>query len=35
MQGKDNNMKLQEAEITLNKLIQDDKSISYEIDRLK
>ena len=35
MQGKDNNMKLQEAEITLNKLVQDEKSISYEVDRLK
>ena len=35
MQGKDNNLKVQELEITLNKLVQDEKSVSYEIDRLK
>lgn len=35
MNGKDNNLKLQEYEITLNKLIQDEKSVTYEIDRLK
>lgn len=35
MQGKDNNLKMQELEISLNKLVQDEKSIAYEIDRLK
>jgi chromosome segregation ATPase len=35
MQGKDHNMKAQELEIQLNKLVQDEKSVSYEIDRLK
>ena len=35
MQGKDNNLKSQELEITLNKLMQDEKSVSYEIERLK
>ena len=35
MQGKDNNLKVQELEITLNKLVQDEQSVSYEIDRLK
>lgn len=35
MNGKDNSLKLQEYEITLNKLIQDEKSVTYEIDRLK
>lgn len=35
MQGKDGNLKFQELEITLNKLVQDEKSVSYEIDRLK
>lgn len=33
--GKDNNLKAQEYEITLNKLTQDEKSVTYEIDRLK
>lgn len=35
MQNKDNTLKLQECEITLNKLEQDEKSLGYEIDRLK
>lgn len=35
MQGKDKTMKLQELEIAHNKAVQDEKSISYELDRLK
>lgn len=33
--GKENSLKFQELEITLNKLMQDDQSVSYEIERLK
>lgn len=33
--GKENSLKFQELEITLNKLTQDDQSVSYEIERLK
>lgn len=33
--GKENSLKCQEYEITLNKLTQDEQSVSYEIDRLK
>ena len=35
LQGKDASLKLSELEIALNKLLQDEKSIGYEIDRLK
>lgn len=35
MQGKDASMKFQESEVAFNKLDQDEKSIGYEIDRLK
>ena len=35
MQGKDNNLKFQELEMTHTKLVQDEKSVGYEIDRLK
>ena len=35
MQGKDASLKLSELEIAFNKLVQDEKSIGYEIDRLK
>ena len=35
MQGKDKTMKLQELEIAHNKAVQDEKSISYELDRLR
>lgn len=35
MQGKDASMKLSESEVNYNKLDQEEKSIGYEIDRLK
>jgi len=35
MQGKDKSMALQELEVAHNKVVQDEKSISYELDRLK
>ena len=35
MSGKDASMKLQELEIKYNKIDQDEKSIGFEIDRLK
>jgi hypothetical protein len=35
MQAKDKSMKMQELEIAHNKAVQDEKSISYELDRLK
>lgn len=35
MQGKDKTMKLQELEIAHNKADQDERSISYELERLK
>lgn len=35
VQSKDNQLKSSELEVTLNKLDQDEKSVAYEIDRLK
>lgn len=35
MNGKDSSAKLQELEIKLNQLLQDEKHLVYEIDRLK